>query len=165
MKYLYLAIVSFVIGVLLAQVTKADEVCTSHVQSANVDEFITVEDEAPKSLKDATILVKLANGKEYSFSANAFKVVKRTKEKVVAKAIVIETLKCSAQYKNRVSVLAGRGIKEGLDVQVNGAQVDASNAVGTIYGLQYQRSLTDKLNVGVQVQSNKTNSLMLGLDF
>jgi hypothetical protein len=162
----YLAFaLAFVVGFLLADVVLAGETCERNVQFQEITDFVTVEDVAPQYLKDATITVKLANGKEHTFSANGFKVVKRTKEKPVLRSVAIETNKCVTSYKNRVSVLVGHGVKDSLDRQASATQVDVSNTMGAVLGAQYQRSLTDKLSLGVQVQSNKTNSLMLGLDF
>jgi hypothetical protein len=141
------------------------EVCTKNVSSEELFETMEVKDNAPDYLKDAVITVKLVNGQEHTFNADEFKIVKRVTSRTISKMVLKETNSCISYYKNRLSVLLGKGTKDGLDKQVSKKQVDVSNTQGEVLGAQYQRSLTERLSLGVQVQNNKTNSLMLGYDF
>lgn len=116
-------------------------------------------EEAPAFLKDAEIKVTLKDGSTSSFSANEWKVVPRTdkrKPKAIAKT----------ENKNRVSVLGGFGATGSVsDRKLAATKTRINTNESAVGGLQYQRKLDDRFSIGVQGQSNKTISVMIGLDF
>jgi hypothetical protein len=107
------------------------------------------------------------------------KVITRTKvvEKVVEKPVpvvkevvkvvdrpvpvhVTKTVVKRVQKKNRISVLGGTGPTD-LDVTPLEARLER----GLVFGVQYQRMLSEDLSIGVQVQSNETVLGSVGIDF
>jgi hypothetical protein len=149
----------------------AAENCSTSVGSEQVEEQLEIKTDVPKHLIGATICVKLADGKESCVPAEKFKVVARKQQFIVTKTSQKEITTCSAeQEKNRISLLAGKGAQEGLDVTRNASQVTVESRVGAIGGLQYQRKLDVKLlnmpvSVGGQLQTNESALLNVGLDF
>ena len=77
----------------------------------------------------------------------------------------MKTCTTNEPRKNRVSLLGGHGAKAGLDSSSNGSVVEVESRTGVVGGAQYQRMLGERLSIGGQLQSNKTGSLLLGLDF
>ena len=119
-------------------------------------------EEVPPFLKDAEIVVNLTNGNKAKFSANEWKVVPRI-DKPKAKPIVISV---KPESKNRLSALGGYGALASVkqrSVAPGSVQVDTNE--GFVGGLQYQRKLNDRFSLGAQGQTNKTFSLLFGLDF
>lgn len=150
----------------------ADEACTTQTGQEESTDKQEITTDVPAWLKGATITVTLANGKSSTVSANLFKVVPRKQQFVVTHTERTNVVSCinNSNYKNRVSVLGGRGTKDGLDRNNTNTpnEVDVSSRNGFVAGLQYQRLLpilSDRFSIGVQVQTNKTASGLLGLDF
>ena len=83
---------------------------------------------------------------------------------VDAIANVVSECKCEVR-KNRISLLAGRGSKPGLDRSSTSSVVSVESEVGAVAGLQYQRLITKRVNVGIELLTNKTGLLSIGLDF
>jgi hypothetical protein len=160
-----LSLLGFIAAFIWFVNSQAGETCETKTQSQEVATLVNALDVPAEYLVDAEITVKLPNGKEYKYSANEFKVVKRLKEVMAYKTVETVSTSCHSEYKNRAALLLGYGPKDSLDKKVSPTQVEVSNTQGAVVGAQYQRSITERLNLGVQVQSNKTNSLMLGLDF
>lgn len=157
-KLLYFIIVPFI--------CYAGEDCSTTSVEEQVLEKQVIDTAVPSHLKGAKIIVRLADGRESEVSAEAFKVVPRKQQFLVTKVAKNSTTMCSAdQKRNRIAVLAGRGPKEGLNRTSSANRVDVESRVGTVGGLQYQRLITDKFSIGVQVQSNETGLLSIGLDF
>jgi hypothetical protein len=129
-----------------------------------VTEQKEIKTDVPNFLKGATIIIRLADGRESSVSAEKFKVVPRKQQFVVTKTK--STLLCSASEKNRVSVLGGFGATS--DLKSNKPSQDKTTIKaekGLVGGVQFQRKVSDRISIGAQGQSNKTISVLLGLDF
>lgn len=135
--------------------------------------------EIPPYLKDATITVKLKNGKEYTFSANTHAVVTRAssnKKKppiVIEKTLVVEKavekivekrVEVSNKTSNRVRLLGGVG-PTGVEAEKRGQSIVVSPLYGPVGGLGYDRMIKNNVSVGAQIMSNGTGALGLGLDF
>ena len=111
---------------------------------------------APEPFQDSGIKRQLKDGKVQKFDGNKYKIVRRgvkTKPKVVTKKAKVK--------KNRVSLLAGVSPTGHLDRSGNKVSTERSLSVG----LQYQRLVTDKFNVGIQVQTNESVLGSVGFDF
>ncbi len=137
------------------------------------DKFLKVDAniDSPKFLKDATITVVTKDGKHFVMDANHYKVVPRRQQFVIksqqvhTQTVCNITNKDNEMRKNRISLSGGQGPQEGLDTRVNGNTVEVSSRVGFVGGVQYQRVVYDRFSLGVQGQTNKTGSILLGLDF
>jgi hypothetical protein len=146
--------------------TLAAENCSTTSEAATVEEQLEIKTDVPKHLVGATICVKQADGKESCVPAEKFKVVARKQQFIVTKTKQLDKTMCSAELnKNRVSLLAGNGPKEGLDKTVTPTQVTIESRTGAVGGLQYQRLITDKISVGAQLQTNESALINVGLDF
>jgi hypothetical protein len=156
-------------------VCKMENVGTQELETKVIDTS------TPKHLRGATIIVRTADGRESSVPAEKFKVVPRKQQFIVTHDISHSQTQCTTtQVKtntvyikpgsNRVSILAGKGLRSGLDKNTKGDTVEVKSRQGAVGGLMYQRiidqSLTPfDLSVGGQVQTNKTILFNLGLDF
>lgn len=156
-----------IIALLFSVSAFAGEQCVTSSQQEEVQETKLITTDVPSHLKGAIIIVILADGRKSAVPAEQFKLVPRKQQRIVTKVATNTTKLCqqSAEYKNRISLLAGRGTKSGLDKSVSSSKVDIESRIGAVGGLQYQRLLTEKISVGVQGQTNNTGSLMIGLDF
>ncbi len=70
--------------------------------------------------------------------------------------------------RNRISLVGGYGTQYGINGNYSPDLIEMETKVGLVGGLQYQRLLpllNDRLSVGLQVQSNRTSSLLVGFDF
>jgi hypothetical protein len=142
--------------------------CTTQVGQNETTKTTVITTDVPSHLKGATIIVRLANGKETTAPAELFKVVPRKRQEIVLEKTQTVNTVCeneAAQRRNRISVLGGRGPVGGLDISRSGDTVSVQNKVGAIGGLQYQYKLTDRFNVGVQAQTSKTALISGGVDF
>lgn len=132
-----------------------------------------VRAEMPKYLEGATVTVTLKNGKTYEYKSEEMAVVKRENIDINAAANQelatvkqqIKDKKLVKNKKNRVYVLGGYGNTGSLDVSTNGSTYQTKHSKGAVGGIGYQRKLNEKVNVGVQVQTNGTTSLSIGTDF
>jgi hypothetical protein len=138
--------------------------CETTSQSAVISEQKEITSNVPKFLKGATITIKTSDGRESSVSAEKFKVVPRKQQFIISKIKQVDKMICTSD-KNRLSVLAGRGPKEGLDRSSTSTTVTIKSRVGDIGGVQYQRMVSDKISIGTQVQSNSSAFINIGLDF
>lgn len=155
---------------LIATSSFAEEPSCSVSESASeVLEQKEITTDVPSHLKGATIIVRLADGRESVVPAERFKVVPRKQQFVVSKIATksVRTCNLNEPNRNRVSLLGGRGTQEGIDVNKSQmpSLVTAQSKVGLVGGLQYQRLITKRLSLGLQGQTNKTGSIMIGIDF
>jgi hypothetical protein len=159
MKYL------LIIASLMIVNVKAED-CTTTSSADEIKEQIEIKTDVPKHLEGAKIIVRLADGRESEVPAERFKVVPRKQQFITTKVQSNSTMVCKNVDKNRVSALIGRGAKNGLgrSTTINGVTEVESN-VGAVGGLQYQRVIHKNISVGVQGQTNRTGSVMLGIDF
>lgn len=136
--------------------------------------------EVPPYLKDAVITVTLKNGKVYTYSANTHAVVLRasSNKKKPAEVVIVEKTtvveKASKQMceesgfreqkKNRIRLMGGRG-PDGVQADTGATSTRIKMSQGLVGGVGYDRSLNEEVNAGVQIMSNGTATLGLGLDF
>ena len=153
----------------IPSISLAAELCMDSTGSEEIQEQMEIKTDVPAFLKGATITVKLSNGKESTVPAEMFKVVPRKQQFIVSKTKQIDKTYCVQTAKkaplNRISLLGGQGPKEGLERSSDGSTVSVESRVGTIGGAQYQRLLTERISAGVQLQTNKSALVELGLDF
>jgi hypothetical protein len=86
------------------------------------------------------------------------------KEKIVEKKVEVK----AEPKRNRISLMAGNGPRDGLNRSNSPTLVEVESRVGAMAGVQYQRLLpvlNDRLSIGGQALTNKTFMLELGLDF
>lgn len=151
----------------LISVANAKENCSTTNTEDTVQETVLISTDVPSHLKGATIIVRLADGKTTEVPAELFKVVPRKQQRIVTKVANKELTVCkeTLDNKNRVSLLGGYGPRDGLSKNVSANATDISSRTGVVGGAQYQRSITDRISIGVQGQTNKTGSLLMGIDF
>lgn len=126
----------------------------------------------PKYLEGATVTVTLKNGKTYSYKSEDMAVVPRKQmtrpsDLAAAKVIIqkVEKGQLVKEKKNRIYVLGGYGNTGDMKVSTDGSTYETKHKRGVVGGIGYQRKLNQKINVGVQAQTNGTTSLSLGTDF
>ncbi len=73
---------------------------------------------------------------------------------------ITNTVYKKIQKKNRLSVLGGTG-----PTRINMTQTEVRLERGAVFGVQYQRMLSDSLSIGIQGQSNETVLGSIGLEF
>lgn len=158
MKYLIAAF-------LISSAAMAD--CTESTGQQQVTDQLEIKTDVPSHLKGATIIVRTKDGRETQVPAERFKVVPRKQQFVVTHTLQETTVSCNNTSKNRVSGLIGKGTQSGVNTDNSQApnKVSVENNTGTVGGVQYQRMLNDTISIGVQGQTNKTGSLLLGIDF
>ena len=129
-----------------------------------------------KYLEGATVTVTLKNGKTYTYKSEEYAVVKRANmskniyaaaEVKQARKIIkkVEKGELVKQKKNRVYILGGYGSTGKLETSTNGSRYETKHEKGAVGGVGYQRKVNEKLNLGIQVQTNGTTSLSIGTDF
>ena len=148
----------------------AQQECSTSTEKEEVQETVTLTTDVPSHLKGAMIIVKLANGKQSEVPAELFKVVPRKQQRLITRVENTQVISCNTKTpathkKNRVSLVAGYGSGNGARKRITEDSIRLENKVGAVGGVQYQRSLTQRVSVGAQVQSNQTGSLLIGLDF
>ncbi len=142
--------------------------CQTQENNNQVLEDTVITTDVPKYLEGATITVTLKDGRTSSVPANLFKVVPRMQQRLVTKMLSERSTVCtveSEQLKNRASLLVGNGRTSGLSTSQNGNLLEVETNTGLVGGAQYQRDLSKRISVGVQGQTNKTVSGMIGLSF
>ncbi len=163
MKLLLLTLAA---GLFFLTSAHADTNCTTSKRQEPVYDILTINTDAPAHLKGATITVTLANGKATTVPAERFKVVPRKQTHTGSKFREVEVVTCTElAKKNRVSLLGGVGPSDRLERSSSAGRVDVKSTSQFNAGIQYQRSLSNDISVGGQVQSNKAGALMLGVDF
>jgi inner membrane protein involved in colicin E2 resistance len=154
--------------------------CQTTINSDLVTGVKKIDTDVPKHLRGAVIIVRTADGRESTVPAEKFKVVPRKQQFITTETLTASVTQCTEvqvdtvyvkKGYNRVSLLAGKGMRAGLDKnRKNEETIEVKNRVGAVGGLMYQRiidqSLTPlDLSVGGQVQTNKTILFNVGLDF
>lgn len=168
MKYAIILLTMF----LTNAVAKAES-CTEQTSADQVLEQAEIKTDVPKHLKGATIIVRLADGRESVVPAEKFKVVPRLQQYLVTKVSKSTVRSCVnyEQRRNRLSVVAGHGPTGHLDRSSDGTTARVESDHGAIGGAMYQRLLTERISLGVQVQGtdfsrdNKTGMGTLGYEF
>ena len=155
----------YIIFSMLFGISSMASECIEKVSEEVATETKVINTDVPNHLKGATIIVRTADGRESSVPAEKFKVVPRKQQFLVTKTERSKTLSCSTNKKNRVSLLGGHGAQGGLSSSQSGNLVEVESETGAVVGAQYQRMLNDTFSVGVQGQTNKTGSILLGVDF
>ncbi len=86
-------------------------------------------------------------------------IVTEIKHKIIEKTIV------KKPRRNRIKLLAGLGL-QGVDAErISRLSAQAQADRGFIFGVGYDRLITDKISIGIQVQSNKSALGSVGFDF
>jgi hypothetical protein len=125
----------------------------------------------PKYLEDAVITVTLKSGKQYSYSANEYMVVKRGAKKVeIARApetekperIVFEGQK---RLKHIVSGELVNSHSGELDTSKSSSEIGVKNKRQMGVGLQYQYNIHKDVYMGGRLDTNGGAGLSLGLGF
>lgn len=148
--------------------SKAMADCQSQIGMNEATETKVITTDVPSHLKGATIVIRLADGRESSVPAEMFKVVPRKRQEIVTQKTQTVQTTCtddSKLPKNRLSALVGRGTQEGLDVSKTATTVSAQSKVGAVGGVQYQRRVVGNISGAAQWQTNNTWLLGAGLDF
>lgn len=153
-----------IIALILFPMFALAENCATTTGEEKVEETKEITTDVPNHLKGATIIVRTADGRESSVPAEKFKVVPRNQQFVITKIKQTDKTMCRAD-KNRISVMAGNGPKEGLDRSKSTSSVTVESRVGVVGGVQYQRMVTEKVSLGVQGQTNESVLFNIGLDF
>ncbi len=144
----------------------AAESCNTQTSEEVAQEAKVISTDVPSHLKGAVIIVRQADGRESVVPAEKFKVVPRKQQYLVTKTKQASVTKCSQErLKNRISLLGGEGPKKKVSVSSDANSVTMESKSGAVGGIQYQRSLTERINVGAEVLSNETGLVSIGLDF
>lgn len=164
MKYIILML-SVITNTVYADI----KTCEKSISTLEIREQQEIKTDVPKHLEGAVIIVKLKDGRESIVSAENFKVVPRVQQFIVTRTQQEINNNCviDSSEKNRLSLLAGEGPKNKLNVNVSNYpnEVDVSSRYGIVGGLQYQRKVTDKVSLGLQGQTNNGALVLIGVDF
>jgi hypothetical protein len=135
---------------------------------------LAVASEVPAYLKDGTITVTLKNGKQYTFSANDYMVVKRgaksPKLELAEKEVSALKEKVSAQAKEpkrTKHIVSAEAIhsNRGLDTSSSANHVDVKSQKQLGLGLQYQYNVYEDLYMGGRIDTNGGTGLNFGIGF
>lgn len=125
---------------------------------------VVLAEEPPAFLKDASIVVTLKDGKQYTFSTDQWKVVPRLdKEAVICEQgtpVITEV-----ESANRIRFMGGFGPQGDISITSSATEISVSTDTGPVFGLGYDRKISKKFSLGGQVISNGTYTLGLGVDF
>ncbi len=130
--------------------------------------------EVPAYLKDGTITVTLKNGKQYTFSANEYMVVKRGAKspKLEMAQKEVEVLQGKLQHemakpKRLKHIVSGEVVHSNArlqnDREANSVNVRTKKDIGV--GLQYQYNIYQDMYMGGRLDSNGGSAINLGLGF
>lgn len=128
-------------------------------------------EQPPAYLRDGKITVTLKNGKQYEYSTNEWKVVRRRGDEVAPETeeeeedeptYVERSIRPAGP--NRVRLMAGVG-PVGLKDSQNGNKLHVETDFGMVGGVGLDRSLTDRISINGSAYTNGTFSLGVGLDF
>jgi hypothetical protein len=157
----------------------AKDECSTKTSDAVTTGQLVIDTKVPSHLKGAVIIVRRADGTESVVPAEKFKVVPRKQQIITTntktesvtqctKETVVEKLVQTEALRNRLSIGVGKGPKGGLSTDREADKVSVETKTGAVGLLQYQRnlqSLDDKLNIGAQIQTNKSVLGTIGKDF
>lgn len=116
-------------------------------------------EEVPAFMKDATITVKLKNGKEYTFNANKYKVVKRQSSQAVLAPAPSPTTQ-----RNRIAAGLGGGFT-GNSTTVLSDRVIIKRDFHPVFGVHYSRDINEDVFLGATAITNGTFLLNVGTGF
>jgi len=159
-KFIMLIILSFSTNIYA-------ENCNIINSSTSEEEKLEITTDVPNHLRGKEICIRdPKTGVSDCVSTDQFKMVPRLQQFIVTKTKQVDKLVCKQDLKkNRISLLAGNGPKEGLETSKTASKVSVETDVGLVGGLQYQRLLNDRISLGGQLQSNEAVLLNIGLDF
>ncbi len=151
---------------LVPSLSFAAENCTTDTSEEMAEEQLLISTDVPKHLEGATITIRTKDGRESSVPAEKFKVVPRKQQFITTKTKQTSQTVCSAERNaHRLNLLVGTGPKGGLHTNRAPTEVTIESRNGVIGGLQYQLLVTEKVNLGIQVQSNESALFNIGHDF
>jgi hypothetical protein len=123
-------------------------------------------------------ITEIRNGKVMNYDGDEWIVVKKrpksTKPKVkpappvpqvVEKTVTVEKtvfVEKKTYQKNRVTLLAGEGPRNGMETYNYGSTLETRSRVGAIGGLEYQYSFTQHWSAALQVQTNPSGLIGIG---
>lgn len=121
----------------------------------------------PKELEGAVITVTTRDSKIYKFSANEYKVVRRTIKKPLAlkpELPVTEVIRTEVVEQRHASILSVYAVQgqHGLDFKTNGNTTEVSTVNRVGLGAMYQQRLGD-IYMGFGGDSNRNLKVMFGV--
>jgi hypothetical protein len=128
--------------------------------------------EQPKYLKDAVITVTLKGGKQYSYSANEYAVIKRNSKPSIQLAEtqkqeeVKQVVKASEPKRLR-HIVSGELLRSngGFDSKSSGSQVKVESRKKMGVGLMYQYNVYKDMFLGGRLDSNGRTGINVGVGF
>jgi hypothetical protein len=124
---------------------------------------VQAQEEIPAYLKDSVITVKLKDGKEYTFSGNEYKVVKRGAKKAEPQAQV-QVIVNHVRPRNRLTVHGGVGF-DGLNTTNSGNSVTVKQAKEPVFGISLSRDFDYGFSLTGTALTNQTFLIGVGQDF
>ena len=131
-------------------------------------------EEIPNYLKDGEIIVKLKNGKTYTYSTNEYKVVKRGHSVLLGATPVtvsesskkgVESENQKKKSKHIISGEISRSFSGRLNTNTYPNETDVEVKKRTGVGIMYQYNFIDNLYLGGRIDSNAGVGINLGLGF
>lgn len=138
-------------------------------------------EDIPTYLKDGVITVTLKDGKQYTFSTNEYKVVKRdseTKKLIEKLQAVAEPKQDQEQVQHRIIIITEEAkkhkhivsgelvrSKNGLEVTNGANEVDVKTKKEIGVGIQYQYNIYRDLYLGGRFDSNGGTGINFGVGF
>lgn len=160
-----------ILGLFVGLNANAEDMTLAEIESildTNSEQVIVHPEPAPKKFKDSDIKRVLKDGSVQKFDGDKYKIVRRVHrhtKKTQTRQVVIKEPR---YFKNEVSLLAGFGALGNLVEQTDTFRT-VSTEQGLVLGLQYQRSIKQRedyeITLGIQAQTNKTFSGMVGIGF
>lgn len=135
--------------------------------------FSAQAEDVPAYMKDAEIIVKTKDGKEYKFSGNEYKVVKRGSSTTTIPFIVSTPKLVPVQSSNEEKVSRHKHIislevvrsQHGFDYEVTGSTHTVSTKYETGVGLMYQNNFHKDWYLGGRLDTNSGGALNIGHGF
>lgn len=137
--------------------------------------FSAQAQEVPKYLQDAIITVKLKSGKEYTYSANEYAVVKRQSKpqvKITESSEVTEVARISppaeSEGKRHRHIISGELLSSRngeLSEKSTGSTVDVETKRKVGVGIMYQNNIYKDLYIGGRIDSNGGAGVNIGVGF
>jgi len=128
----------------------------------------------PAYLKDATITVKLKGGKEYTYSANEYAVIKRNSKPKIELAQASEPIKVESsrpaqapEPKRHKHIVSGEIVRSNgsLNTSTGANDVEVENQKEIGVGIQYQNNIYKDLYLGGRVDTNGGTGVQIGVGF
>lgn len=134
--------------------------------------FSAQAQEVPKYLQDAVITVKLKSGKEYTYSANEYAVVKRGQKKLPAEQGSVEVARVERsepkQSKSHKHIISGELLSSRngeLSEKSTSSTVDVETKRKVGVGIMYQNNIYKDLYIGGRIDSNGGAGVNIGVGF